>query len=82
MVNLPANILLAKLFAAKELAAYIGYASTKKVKMPLKQRIFLQHSKRLATWEYIGQTAHAYIAHASCELKHSLDAHWNISSGG
>jgi hypothetical protein len=36
--NLPPKPLLMKLFAAKELAAYSGYASTRKVKMPVKTR--------------------------------------------
>jgi hypothetical protein len=34
--DLPPKVLLAKLFAARLLAAYKGYASTRKVKMPLK----------------------------------------------
>jgi len=41
-VYLPPKLLLAKLFAANELAAYRGYASTRKVKMPLKTRRVLQ----------------------------------------
>jgi hypothetical protein len=45
----PPKLLLAKLFAASELAAYSGYASTRKVKMPLKTKRVLQVPKRLAT---------------------------------
>lgn len=45
----PPKLLLAKLFAASELAAYSGYASTRKVKMPLKTKSVLQVPKRLAT---------------------------------
>jgi hypothetical protein len=40
--GLPPKLLRAKLFAARELAAYTGYASTRKVKMPLKTRIKLR----------------------------------------
>jgi hypothetical protein len=39
--GVPAKLLRAKLFAANALAAYIGYASTKNVKMPLKTRTVL-----------------------------------------
>jgi hypothetical protein len=42
--NAAAKLLLAKEFAAKELAAYKGYASTRKVKMPLKTRSILRAS--------------------------------------
>lgn len=40
--GLPPKLLRAKLLAAKELAAYTGYASTRKVKIPLKTRIVLR----------------------------------------
>lgn len=39
---LPPKLLRAKLLAASELAAYTGYASTRKVKMPLKTRTVLR----------------------------------------
>jgi len=37
-VNIPAKLLRAKLLAARDEAAYRGYASTKKVKIPEKTR--------------------------------------------
>lgn len=50
----------AKLLAANELAAYSGYASTRKVKTPLKTSSVLQHD-RLATVVYI--YAEQYTSH-------------------
>lgn len=42
---LPPTVLLMKEFAAKALAAHSGYASTRKVKMPVKTRRVLHESQ-------------------------------------
>jgi hypothetical protein len=47
--HLPPKLLLAKLLAARDDAAYNGYASTRKVKIPEKERTVLHCSNRLAT---------------------------------
>lgn len=51
--GLPPKLLLTKLLAAREDAAYSGYASTRNVNMPLKTRSVLHCSKAVSDWSYI-----------------------------
>lgn len=70
-IGSPPKLLLTKLFAASELAAYRGYASTRNVKMPLKTRRVLCRGS-VSCLLMLGATPSACVSHVIYEFRVQL----------